>query len=286
MSKLQVTSRLISCEPRSTKSIGRGLQTLLKSQTSKILKDKYYTVSHQASSKYIKNFTSFVMDKKISPSDNWVKIHLFRKEAHRHSGSTHFDESFMWNTFIDGLRPEEAYVTITEGFSSNLDEMSKLQRLDEKWQKINKTTQRDKAFQATVEERTNPIPDFEAFAYGGRRGFRQEKSRSSDSIRSDSCFKCSSAPPNTGVLLANLQKLDSRPPREPESGRKEKRVTKIIRSINHQDHTLGTTRQCHLPGGDTSQTRIPRPSNLLTGDPVAGITHLEETSDSERNRPS
>jgi hypothetical protein len=66
----------------------------------KILKDKYYAVSHQASSKYIKDFTSFVMDEKISPSDNWVKIHLLRKEAHRHSGSTRFDDNFMWNTLL------------------------------------------------------------------------------------------------------------------------------------------------------------------------------------------
>ena len=38
---------------------------------------------------------------------------------------------------------------------------------------------------------------------------------------------------NTGVLLANLQRLDLRLLREPESGEKEKRVIKIIGSINY-----------------------------------------------------
>ena len=38
---------------------------------------------------------------------------------------------------------------------------------------------------------------------------------------------------NTGVLLANLQRPDLRLLREPESGEKEKRVIKIIGSINY-----------------------------------------------------
>ena len=38
---------------------------------------------------------------------------------------------------------------------------------------------------------------------------------------------------NTGVLLTNLQRPDSRLLREPESGEKEKRVIKIIGSINY-----------------------------------------------------
>ena len=38
---------------------------------------------------------------------------------------------------------------------------------------------------------------------------------------------------NTGVLLTNLQRPDLRLLREPESGEKEKRVIKIIGSINH-----------------------------------------------------
>ena len=38
---------------------------------------------------------------------------------------------------------------------------------------------------------------------------------------------------NTGALLANLQRPDSRLLREPESGGKEKRVIKIIGSINY-----------------------------------------------------
>ena len=38
---------------------------------------------------------------------------------------------------------------------------------------------------------------------------------------------------NTGALLANLQRPDSRLLKEPESGEKKKRVIKIIGSINY-----------------------------------------------------
>ena len=170
----------------------------------KVLKDKYFQTSFQASSKLIRDFTSFAMDIQLSPSDNWVKIFALRREAHRHSGETRFSDDFMWNTFIYGLRPEKAYVNITDGFANSpLDELSKLEKLDEKWLEVTKpartsSSKPERSFQVSDVDNTQDYQNFmreEAayVAYGERKGFRLQTRRSFDSTRSDSCFKCGSS---------------------------------------------------------------------------------------------
>src|SRR6266536_6446143 len=172
----------------------------------KKLRDKYYNVTYQSSSKLVKAFTSWEMDQKLCPSDNFVAIYAVRKEAHRHSAETRFTDDYMWNTFIDGLLPKGAYDSITDGFpNSQLSEDEKLQKLDEKWEKL--TAKKEKSFIADSAN-YNDRSDYQSFlqaeasfiAYGQKHGFLRSRSKDSSrsmesggSTRSDGCFKCGSS---------------------------------------------------------------------------------------------
>jgi hypothetical protein len=100
------------------------------------LRAKYYTVTFSQSQELIGAFTQWKMDEVIPPTDNWIKLHSVRKEAHRHTDLI-FNDNFTWSIFLQGLRPKGAYDNITEGFSSSesLSQEQKLTKLDEKWYK-------------------------------------------------------------------------------------------------------------------------------------------------------
>ena len=85
----------------------------------KKLRDKYYNVTYQSSSKLVKAFTSQEMDQKLCLSDNFVAIYTMCKEAHYYSMETHFTDDYMQNTFIDSLLPKGAYNIITNSFSNS-----------------------------------------------------------------------------------------------------------------------------------------------------------------------
>lgn len=150
----------------------------------KTLHTKYFAVTYQASSETIRAFTSWTMDMKICPSDNWVKLHTIRRDAHRQMSSKLFDDVFTWNIFISGLRPREVYDTITDGFSHQMAEITKLQKLDEKWERLVIRQRKEKSFMASPHKSDTSSSDEALFvAYAKKMGYVKGTSQ---------CFKCGS----------------------------------------------------------------------------------------------
>ncbi len=85
----------------------------------KKLRDKYYNVIYQSSSKLVKAFMSQEIDQKLCLSDNFIAIYAVCKEAYRYSIETPFIDNYMQNTFIDSLLPKGAYDSITDGFPNS-----------------------------------------------------------------------------------------------------------------------------------------------------------------------
>lgn len=172
----------------------KGIETI--GAKIKCLQDKYYAKTYRKSSRLVTKFTTWKMDKSIPPSENYIALHMIREEAHRitESTGTKFLDDYMWNTFIWGLLPEDAYTYITDGFltsTATVDE--KLTLLDEKWE-VMKSRRKEQGFISTelYKEREahrarEPELDEEAFmAYGKKMGFLQ------DDGEPRGCFKCGS----------------------------------------------------------------------------------------------
>jgi hypothetical protein len=58
------------------------------------LREKPYTITFLTSSELIKEFTTWTIDTKKSPSDNFLSIYTVRTKAHSHSGKVRFDDEF------------------------------------------------------------------------------------------------------------------------------------------------------------------------------------------------
>jgi hypothetical protein len=58
------------------------------------LREKHDAITFLTSSEIVKEFTTWTMDTKKIPSDNFLSIHTVRTEAHRHSGKARFDDEF------------------------------------------------------------------------------------------------------------------------------------------------------------------------------------------------
>jgi hypothetical protein len=82
------------------------------------LREKHYAITYLTSSELVREFTTWTIDSKKSPSDNFLAIYTVRTKAHRHSRNVHFDNRFTWNTFLAGLRLREAYKTLIKGFGN------------------------------------------------------------------------------------------------------------------------------------------------------------------------
>lgn len=148
------------------------------------LRAKYAATTSKSSSARVKAFTNWEMNTKVSPSENFVAMFTIRKEAHRHSGETTFSDDFMWTTFLSGLRPEEAYETLIEGFSDQATQEYMLERLDEKWERVS-SRRRERGLVAL----SSTPPDTSYVAYDRRRASRSPGRRQSLQLY-DGCFKC------------------------------------------------------------------------------------------------
>lgn len=165
-----------------------------------LLYTKYYTVTHQLGAQAVLDFTGWKMNSKISPSDNWLKLHIVRRDAHRQMGGSTFDNEFTTNTFLRGLVPFETYETLIDGFTSSTTELAMLQKLDNKWELVNSRSRKERSFLAApIHRQESDDSESGHSLYNGSAGyyptevsFAAYAKQLGYEKRAPQCFKCGS----------------------------------------------------------------------------------------------